>query len=248
MVVGETRRLWIPPELGYEGRPDRPQGVLVVDLELVAIEPPLERPSIAEFGQPAADARRTASGVAFKVLRPGAGREHPKPYAVVTLQYTAWTEDRECFDDSVGRRTPLRVRVNTLMPGLSEAIQLMVEGEKTRFWIPKALAYPPEGPPHMSLVFDVELLTIQRASAGAPGTVHVRSNSPTSGYVLSGPGGDVLNASGTHTFTDLAPGPYAIEPAAVRSYAVGVVSDPDDLMLPPGGTLSVTITYKGIVQ
>jgi peptidylprolyl isomerase len=76
---------------------------------------------------------------------------------------TGWTTDGKMFDSSVPRNSPLTFRLNQVIPGWSEGVQLMVEGEKRRLWIPAKLAY--EGQPDKPqglLVFDVELLKIEK--------------------------------------------------------------------------------------
>jgi hypothetical protein len=152
------------------------------------------------------------------------------------------------FDDSTGRGSPLTVAVDTVMPGLSEALQRMVVGEKSRFWIPAELAYTPPGPPRTALIFDVELLAIQGAVAGRPGTIRVQLNSPDARYVLVQPDGTTRSAKGPHTFADAVPGPYRIKPEKIGSHAIGLMVSPADMVLAPGGVLVITITYKPIVQ
>jgi peptidylprolyl isomerase len=161
MVVGEKRRAWIPEELAYKGRADKPQGMLVFDIELVAFTPmPTTPPDVAA---PPADAQKTKSGLAYKVLTPGAGSVHPKRSGTVTVHYSGWTTDGKMFDSSVTRGQPTSFSLDQVIPGWTEGVQLMVEGEKTRFWIPEKLAYDgQEGKPKGMLVFDVELITIQK--------------------------------------------------------------------------------------
>jgi FKBP-type peptidyl-prolyl cis-trans isomerase len=68
------------------------------------------------------------------------------------------------FDSSVTRGQPISFPLNGVIKGWTEGVQLMVEGEKTRFWIPADLAYgehPGGGRPGGMLVFDIELITIQ---------------------------------------------------------------------------------------
>ena len=65
------------------------------------------------------------------------------------------------FDSSVTTGQPVTFPLNGVIPGWTEGVQLMVEGETTRFWIPEALAYKGQGPPFGLLVFDVELIKIQ---------------------------------------------------------------------------------------
>ncbi|HSP91162.1 MAG TPA: FKBP-type peptidyl-prolyl cis-trans isomerase, partial [Vicinamibacterales bacterium] len=155
MVAGEKRRAWIPEELAYKGRADRPQGMLVFDIELVSFTAnPTAAP--ADVAAPPPDAQKTRSGLAFKVLRPGTGTVHPKRSSQVTVHYTGWTTDGKMFDSSVGRGQPATFPLDQVIPGWTEGVQLMVEGEKTRFWIPQRIAYDgQQGMPSGMLVFDV---------------------------------------------------------------------------------------------
>lgn len=156
MVVGEKRRLWIPEPLAYQGKRD-PKGLLVFDVEL--IDMPARAP--ADVKAPPADAKRTASGLAYKVLKAGTGRAHPKATDMVMVHYTGWTTDGKMFDSSVTRGQPATFPLNGVIKGWTEGVQLMVEAEKTRFWIPDTLAYKGQpDSPQGTLVFDVELLRI----------------------------------------------------------------------------------------
>jgi peptidylprolyl isomerase len=65
------------------------------------------------------------------------------------------------FDSSVVRGQPAEFALDGVIPGWTEGLQLMFEGEKTRFWIPEKLAYGGKQAPYGPLVFDVELLKIQ---------------------------------------------------------------------------------------
>jgi len=162
MVVGEKRRFWIPQDLAYKGRPGPPAGMLVFDVELldvtVAPKPP-ETPS--DVAAPPADAERTASGLASKVLKAGDGKDKPGATSKVTVHYSGWTTDGKMFDSSVTRGAPATFPLNRVIPGWTEGLQLMVAGESRRFWIPKELAYNDKpGRPQGMLVFDVQLLSI----------------------------------------------------------------------------------------
>lgn len=244
MVVGETRRLWIPVNMCHEWATD----TLVYDVELLAIAAAPPWPAPAEVGTPPADATRTASGLAFKVLRSGTGADRPKPTSTVTMHYTEWTTSgTTIYDDSIARNAPLTVAVDLVMPGLSEALQRMVVGEQARFWIPADLAYAPPMP-RAALLFDVELLAIQGATAGAPGTLRVQSNSPDAAYDVIMPDGTMRRGKGPQRFADAMPGRYRIKPESLRSYATGIVASPADLTLAPGATLDITINYVPIVR
>lgn len=111
-----------------------------------------------------ADAEKTASGLASKVLKAGTGKDKPSARDTVEVHYTGWTTDGKMFDSSVTRGRTASFPLNRVIKGWTEGLQLMVEGEKTRFWIPAELAYGETpsrpGAPAGMLVFDVELLKI----------------------------------------------------------------------------------------
>ena len=157
MTRGEKRRLWIPESLAYKGQPGKPAGTLVFDVELLDI--PSRAP--ADVKAAPADAKKTASGLAYKVIKDGVGGRHPKASSTVTVNYTGWTTDGKMFDSSVTRGQPATFPLGNVIPGWTEGLQLMVEGEKVRFWIPEKLAYEGKQAPYGLLVFDVELLKIE---------------------------------------------------------------------------------------
>jgi len=78
----------------------------------------------------------------------------------VTVHYTGWTTDGKMFDSSVVKNQPATFPLDGVIAGWTEGVQLMVEGEKARFWIPEKLAYKGERPPYGLLVFDIELMKI----------------------------------------------------------------------------------------
>jgi FKBP-type peptidyl-prolyl cis-trans isomerase len=158
MVPGEKRRLWVPEALAYNKQAGRPAGMLVFDVELLQL--PTRAP--ADVKAPPADAKRTASGLAYKVLKAGTGRTvRPKATDMVMVNYTGWYTDGKMFDSSIIGGQPITFPLNGVIKGWTEGVQLMVEGEKTRFWIPDTLAYKgmPDKP-QGTLVFDIELLRI----------------------------------------------------------------------------------------
>jgi FKBP-type peptidyl-prolyl cis-trans isomerase len=168
MVVGEKRRLWIPGALAYGDAPRRfgnPYGTLVFDVELVNIRHPPEPPRVpSDLNSPPSDARKTSSGIYYKVLRPGTGKVHPRPRSTVEVHYSGWTLDGKMFDSSVLRGETASFPLNGVIRGWTEGVQLMVAGEKARFWIPAKLAYGDNssaGTPSGTLVFDIELVSIK---------------------------------------------------------------------------------------
>ena len=159
MTAGEKRRLWIPEALAYKGQAGRPAGMLVFDIELLAFTPPPTVPPPDVAAVPA-DAKRTPSGLAYKVITPGTGAEHPRRSSRVTVHYSGWQTSGKLFDSSVMRGAPATFGLGDVIEGWTEGLQLMVVGEKTRFWIPEELAYKGKsGVPSGMLVFDVELLS-----------------------------------------------------------------------------------------
>ena len=104
----------------------------------------------------------TDSGLQLKVLTPGTGTEHPSASSKVKVHYHGTFIDGLVFDSSVDRGQPIEFGLNQVIRGWTEGLQLMVVGEKTRFFIPSDLAYGSRGagpiPAGSTLIFDVELL------------------------------------------------------------------------------------------
>jgi len=161
MTIGEKRRCWVPQTLAYAGRAGRPTGTVVFDIELIDMRPsPLIPPS--DVKAPPDNAKRTASGLAYKVLRPGKGTKSPSPFSQVLVHYTGWTTDGRMFDSSVPRGMPVTMHLDEVIKGWTEGVPMMVEGERARFWIPENLAYQGKGDgPRGMLVFDIELVKVE---------------------------------------------------------------------------------------
>ena len=106
----------------------------------------------------------TASGLQYKVLEAGTGDTHPTATDRVKVHYHGTLIDGTVFDSSVDRGEPISFGLNQVIPGWTEGLQLMVEGEKTRLFIPSKLAYGNRSAgaigPGSTLIFDVELLGI----------------------------------------------------------------------------------------
>lgn len=144
---------------------NRPLRVLaVLALALSACSLKEEGAAPPDVAAPPADAIKTPSGLASKVIRVGLGQQHPGPRSTVTVHYTGWTTDGHMFESSVLKGPPITFEVSGMIPGWVEALQLMVTGEKRRVWIPGDLAYDkmgrPDAPKGM-LVFDMELISIR---------------------------------------------------------------------------------------
>ena len=162
MTVGETRRCWVPQNLAFNGQPGRPTGTVVFDIELLDVRP---TPNVApnDVAAPPPDAKSTPSGLYYKVIKPGTGTRHPAARDSVTVHYSGWTTAGALFDSTVVKGAPVTLDLNNVIRGWSEGLQLMVEGERTRFWIPEKAAYRGEGgKPRGMLVFDIDLIKIEQ--------------------------------------------------------------------------------------
>jgi peptidylprolyl isomerase len=138
----------------------------VIDVELIDfVRMPDPIPAPEDVAAPPPDAKRTSSGLAYKLLKRGKGKAHPTADSTVEVHYSGWTRDGQLFDSSVRRGKPISFPLGGVIKGWTEGVQLMVVGDKARFWIPAALAYGDKpsqaGAPAGPLVFDIELLAIR---------------------------------------------------------------------------------------
>lgn len=106
----------------------------------------------------------TVSGLQYRVLEVGTGSIHPTATDRVKVHYHGTLIDGTVFDSSVDRDEPISFGLGQVIPGWTEGLQLMVEGEKTRLFIPSKLGYGDRAAgkikPGSTLIFDVELLGI----------------------------------------------------------------------------------------
>ncbi len=164
MVEGEKRRLWIPEALAYKGRPGKPAGMLVFDVELVKIMAAPKTPE--DVAAAPASATKTASGLAYRAIKEGPGGDKPTAADTVEVHYAGWTTDGKMFDSSYKRGQTATFPLGGVIPGWTEGLQLMRVGDTYRFWIPGKLAYGDTptrpGAPAGMLVFDVELVSIRK--------------------------------------------------------------------------------------
>ncbi len=110
--------------------------------------------------------KTTASGLQYKVIKSGDGKT-PGPRDTVKVHYHGTLVDGTVFDSSVDRGEPVTFPVDQVIPGWTEALQLMKVGDKYQIYIPSKLAYGESGAgpkigPNSALIFDVELLGIEK--------------------------------------------------------------------------------------
>lgn len=105
------------------------------------------------------------SGLQYKILKAGSGKK-PSDTDTVECNYRGTLINGTEFDSSIARGQPATFKVDGVIPGWTEALQLMKEGDKWQLFIPAELAYgergaPPRIPPQSILVFEVELISVQ---------------------------------------------------------------------------------------
>ncbi|MBS1246522.1 MAG: FKBP-type peptidyl-prolyl cis-trans isomerase [Proteobacteria bacterium] len=105
------------------------------------------------------------SGLQYQVIKAGTGKM-PKATDKVSVNYRGTLLDGKEFDSSYSRGTPASFPVNGVIPGWTEALQLMKEGAKWKLFIPSSLAYGEQGAggvigPNATLLFEVELLKVE---------------------------------------------------------------------------------------
>ena len=108
--------------------------------------------------------KTTGTGLQYQVLAQGTGKS-PLTTDRVTVHYTGRLTDGTIFDSSLQRGQPATFRVNQVIPGWTEALQMMKEGDKWILFIPYSLGYgergsPPQIPPFSTLIFEVELMKV----------------------------------------------------------------------------------------
>jgi len=110
--------------------------------------------------------KTTASGLQYKIITAGKGKQ-PKADDTVTVNYRGTLIDGTEFDSSYKRNQPATFPVKGVIPGWTEALQIMKEGSKWMLYLPSTIAYGERGAgnligPNSALVFEVELLSIDK--------------------------------------------------------------------------------------
>lgn len=169
MLPGEKRRFWIPGKLAFgeadaddvDVPPSQPRGMVVFDIELIEFErgPVPARATPEDVAEIPENAKRSKSGLAWRVLKEGTGKKHPKATSTVSVSYAGWTNDGKMFDTSLSRGGVSSFVLSDSMPGWQEGVQMMVVGEVRRVWIPEDLAFAGKpGYPRGMLVYDIQLI------------------------------------------------------------------------------------------
>jgi peptidylprolyl isomerase len=111
------------------------------------------------------DVLETASGLQYQILQKGEGKSHPSANSTVEVHYHGLLIDGTVFDSSVERDQSISFPLNQVIRGWTEGVQLMVVGDKFKFFIPPELGYGNGATgkilPGSLLIFEVELIAIQ---------------------------------------------------------------------------------------
>lgn len=107
----------------------------------------------------------TESGLQYRVLKAGTGKQVNSEQDTVVVHYIGKLIDGKVFDSSYERQQPGRFAVGEVIEGWTEALKLMQVGAKYELYIPSKLAYKEQGagdaiPPHATLIFEIELLQV----------------------------------------------------------------------------------------
>jgi len=212
MKVGGIRRLEIPADLAY-GKND-----LIFEVEMLGIDAPGagnaaapnqdetkddDKPDPVQSSIEGLTPVTTESGLKYYVLKAGDG-EVPRSGAEVTAHYSGWLTDGTLFDSSVKRGQPFTFRTNGgVIDGWLEAVSTMKVGEKRRLEIPPDLGYGDRQagkiPPNATLVFEMELLSIEKNGperTSIEGKQEVKTDSGLKYWVLKEGTGEPAGANG----------------------------------------------------
>eukprot|EP00744_Colponema_vietnamica_P007697 GILI01011050.1.p1 GENE.GILI01011050.1~~GILI01011050.1.p1 ORF type:complete len:163 (-),score=43.83 GILI01011050.1:32-520(-) len=116
------------------------------------------------------------SGVCFTIIKKGAGEKSPLSSTPCKVHYKGTLLNNNVFDSSYKRNDPATFAPDQVIPGWTEVLQLMRDGDKWEIYVPAHLAYgakgnPPQIPPYSTLVFTIELVRILSLAETQPATV-----------------------------------------------------------------------------
>jgi peptidylprolyl isomerase len=167
MKVGGTRTIIVPSNKAYGETgfgPVPPNSSLKVVINLVDVKDII---AAKMWDIDSTKIVTSKSGLKYVILQPGVG-EKADSADLVTVHYSGFLTNGKIFDSSVERDEPFkfRLKLQPVIPGWEEGIQLLAKGGKAKFIIPPALGYGaiPVGsiPPNSTLIFDVEVLNVEK--------------------------------------------------------------------------------------
>ena len=214
MKKGGHAIFWVPPEIGHKAKTPTPNGkgdateTLAFEVTLVDIKPaPAIPPDVAAAP---ADAKKTAKGVAFEIVKPGTGKDTLRYFDTATFHVTGWDPTGHMFESTEVTGAPRTEQPFRDSVGMEEALTQLVAGERARFWVPadmtKGSINVPDGP----LTYEIELVSIKPAEKAPP---------PTPTDVAAPPKDAQKTASGLY-YKELKPGDGKSHPAPTDTVTV----------------------------
>ena len=179
MSEGDRYRFYIPPDLAYgqlgtPGGPIGPNEALIFDVELLQVKNPEK--NLADANKFLAEnanqdgVQTTASGLQYQIMSEGPeDGASPSADNIVQVNYRGTLINGTEFDSSYARGEPTEFRLDGVIAGWTEGVQLMSEGDKFRFFVPPDLGYGERGSrdgtigPNEALIFEVELIEVKDA-------------------------------------------------------------------------------------
>ena len=174
MSEGDKFRFFVPAELAYgergAGPVIGPNEALIFDVELIKVQNPDTNLAAAnaflEENAKKDGVTATQTGLQYQVISEGGGDgASPTAANTVKVHYAGTLVNGTEFDSSYARGEPIEFPLGGVIPGWTEGLQLMSEGDKYRLFIPPALAYGANGAgpigPNEALIFEVELLEVK---------------------------------------------------------------------------------------
>lgn len=179
MSEGDRYRFYIPPDLAYgqlgtPGGPIGPNEALIFDVELLQVKNPEK--NLADANKFLAQnanvdgVQTTASGLQYQIMSEGPeDGASPSADNMVKVNYQGTLINGTEFDSSYARGEPAEFRLDGVIAGWTEGVQLMSEGDKFRFFVPPDLGYGERGSrdgtigPNEALIFEVELIEVKDA-------------------------------------------------------------------------------------
>lgn len=168
MKAGGKRKIVLPPALAYGERGQSPaippNAALILDVELLGINPFEHVPAILPGEKPVGEPVKTDSGLTYYDLVVGSGDSPPDKNAIVKVLHTGYLTDGTIIESSAANGKPAQFPLGAVIPGWAEGISTMKVGGKRKLIIPCKLAFGEQGnqgiPPRATLIFDVELVEI----------------------------------------------------------------------------------------
>jgi peptidylprolyl isomerase len=167
MKVGGKAMFWLPPDIGFPGKPRGKPETLVYAVELTEIVPVPKTPD--QLGKAPAGATKEKNGVAWKKLKTADGKaERPRAWDAIQLGYTGWDETGKIIDSSEVHAKPVKLPVDGLPAVFADAVPKLAVGERARLWFPGEMLGKGPNAPTGIVTFEVEVTGVTRLEQPPP--------------------------------------------------------------------------------